>query len=178
MTNNFPSSYYNGKSRTVCFMMWPDGRYPTSMTDYVWVIILFPAPTLHRVTIIDLLSSIRYNLTILVLTYGIPMIVMFICYSLMGRVLWGSRSIGENTDRQMESMKSKRKVVRMFIAIVSIFAICWLPYHMFFIYAYHNNQVASTKYVQHMYLGFYWLAMSNAMVNPIIYYWMNKRLDC
>lgn len=112
------------------------------------------------------------------LTYGIPMIVMLICYSLMGRVLWGSRSIGENTDRQMESMKSKRKVVRMFIAIVSIFAICWLPYHMFFIYAYHNNQVASTKYVQHMYLGFYWLAMSNAMVNPIIYYWMNKRWDC
>ncbi|KAH8293692.1 hypothetical protein KR054_003075 [Drosophila jambulina] len=143
--------YYNGKSRTVCFMMWPDGRYPTSMADYA------------------------YNLIILVLTYGIPMIVMLICYSLMGRVLWGSRSIGENTDRQMESMKSKRKVVRMFIAIVSIFAICWLPYHLFFIYAYHNNQVASTKYVQHMYLGFYWLAMSNAMVNPIIYYWMNKR---
>ncbi|KAH8341826.1 hypothetical protein KR059_001037 [Drosophila kikkawai] len=143
--------YYNGKSRTVCFMMWPDGRYPTSMADYV------------------------YNLIILVLTYGIPMIIMLICYSLMGRVLWGSRSIGENTDRQMESMKSKRKVVRMFIAIVSIFAICWLPYHLFFIYAYHNNQVASTKYVQHMYLGFYWLAMSNAMVNPIIYYWMNKR---
>ncbi|XP_030374278.1 tachykinin-like peptides receptor 86C [Scaptodrosophila lebanonensis] len=143
--------YYNGKSRTVCFMMWPDGRYPTSITDYV------------------------YNLIILVLTYGIPMIVMLVCYTLMGRVLWGSRSIGENTERQMESMKSKRKVVRMFIAIVSIFAICWLPYHMFFIYAYHNNQVASTKYVQHMYLGFYWLAMSNAMVNPIIYYWMNKR---
>lgn len=103
------------------------------------------------------------------------MVVMLICYSLMGRVLWGSRSIGETTERQMESMKSKRKVVRMFIAIVSIFAICWLPYHLFFIYAYHNNQVTSAKYVQHMYLGFYWLAMSNAMVNPIIYYWMNKR---
>ncbi|XP_037950768.1 tachykinin-like peptides receptor 86C [Teleopsis dalmanni] len=143
--------YYNGKSRTVCFMMWPDGRYPTSMADYV------------------------YNIIILVLTYGIPMIVMLICYFLMGRVLWGSRSIGENTDRQIESMKSKRKVVRMFIAIVSIFAICWLPYHMFFIYSYHNNQLTTTKYVQHMYLGFYWLAMSNAMVNPIIYYWMNKR---
>ncbi|XP_036318266.1 tachykinin-like peptides receptor 86C [Rhagoletis pomonella] len=143
--------YYNGKSRTVCFMLWPDGRYPTSIADYA------------------------YNIILLILTYGFPMVVMLICYTLMGRVLWGSRSIGENTDRQMESMRSKRKVVRMFIAIVSIFAICWFPYHMFFIYAYHNNDVTSTKYVQHMYLGFYWLAMSNAMVNPIIYYWMNKR---
>uniref|UniRef100_A0A1A9WGY2 G-protein coupled receptors family 1 profile domain-containing protein n=1 Tax=Glossina brevipalpis TaxID=37001 RepID=A0A1A9WGY2_9MUSC len=116
-----------------------------------------------------------YNIIILIITYGIPMIVMLICYSLMGRVLWGSRSIGETTERQLESIKSKRKVVRMFIAIVAIFAICWLPYHMFFIYAYHNNRMTSTKYVQHMYLAFYWLAMSNAMVNPIIYYWMNKR---
>ncbi|XP_058984071.1 tachykinin-like peptides receptor 86C isoform X2 [Musca domestica] len=150
-SNTMTKRYYNGKQRTVCYMLWPDGRYPTSILDYV------------------------YNIIILVITYGIPMIVMLICYTLMGRVLWGSRSIGETTERQMESMKSKRKVVRMFIAIVSIFAICWLPYHLFFIYAYHNNQVTSAKYVQHMYLGFYWLAMSNAMVNPIIYYWMNKR---
>ncbi|KAI8129157.1 Tachykinin-like peptides receptor 86C [Lucilia cuprina] len=150
-SNTMTKRYYNGKQRTVCYMLWPDGRYPTSILDYC------------------------YNIIILVITYGIPMVVMLICYSLMGRVLWGSRSIGETTERQMESMKSKRKVVRMFIAIVSIFAICWLPYHLFFIYAYHNNQVTSAKYVQHMYLGFYWLAMSNAMVNPIIYYWMNKR---
>lgn len=28
----------------------------------------------------------------------------------MGRELWGSRSIGEHTERQLEAMKSKRKV--------------------------------------------------------------------
>uniref|UniRef100_A0A182S9C2 G-protein coupled receptors family 1 profile domain-containing protein n=1 Tax=Anopheles maculatus TaxID=74869 RepID=A0A182S9C2_9DIPT len=63
----------------------------------------------------------------------------------------------------------------MFIIVVTIFAICWLPYHLFFVYAYHNNQMTSSSYVQQLYLGFYWLAMSNAMVNPIIYYWMNGR---
>jgi hypothetical protein len=30
-------------------------------------------------------------------------------------------------------------------------------------------------YTKHMYLAFYWLAMSNSCVNPIVYYWMNKR---
>lgn len=63
----------------------------------------------------------------------------------------------------------------MFIAVVSIFGICWLPYHMFYVYAYHNPSYASSAYVPHLFLGFYFLAMSNTMVNPIIYYWMNRK---
>lgn len=67
------------------------------------------------------------------------------------------------------------QVVRMFIAVVTIFAICWLPYHMFYVYAYHQPNITSTKNTPHLFLTFYWLAMSNSMVNPIIYYWMNRR---
>lgn len=52
----------------------------------------------------------RYNLLIFGLTYIIPMTVMAICYTLMGRKLWGSKSIGEHTQHQKDSMKSKRKV--------------------------------------------------------------------
>lgn len=63
----------------------------------------------------------------------------------------------------------------MFIAVVSIFGICWLPYHMFYVYAYHNPMMTSSAYVPHLFLGFYFLAMSNTMVNPIIYYWMNRK---
>lgn len=63
----------------------------------------------------------------------------------------------------------------MFIAVVAIFGICWLPYHMFFLYAYHNPYITSSNNVPHLFLGFYWLAMSNTMVNPIIYYWMNRK---
>ncbi|XP_054263186.1 tachykinin-like peptides receptor 86C isoform X1 [Macrosteles quadrilineatus] len=143
--------YRNGQTRTVCYMMWPDGRYPFSMAEYV------------------------YNLVFLSLTYLVPVVAMAVCYTLMGRELWGSKSIGEQTQRQLDAIKSKRKVVRMFIIVVTIFALCWLPYHGYFIYAYHNNSVAASKYVQHIYLFFYWLAMSNAMVNPLIYYWMNNR---
>lgn len=51
-----------------------------------------------------------YNCVFLVLTYGIPMLIMIVCYTIMGRVLWGSQSIGEHTQRQIESIKSKKKV--------------------------------------------------------------------
>lgn len=63
----------------------------------------------------------------------------------------------------------------MFIIIVSIFAVCWLPYHIFFVYAYHDNDFINADHAQTTFLGIYWLAMANAMVNPIIYYWMNGR---
>ncbi|KAF2352183.1 G protein-coupled receptor rhodopsin-like [Trinorchestia longiramus] len=63
----------------------------------------------------------------------------------------------------------------MFIVIVVIFALCWLPQQAFFLYQYHDSQVLDTDHVQHIYLSFYWLAMANAMVNPIVYYWMNAR---
>ena len=67
------------------------------------------------------------------------------------------------------------QVVRMFIVIVVAFMLCWLPQQGFFLYQYHNSQVLDSAHIQHIYLGFYWLAMANAMVNPIIYYWMNAR---
>lgn len=67
------------------------------------------------------------------------------------------------------------QVVRMFIAVVSIFGICWLPYQAFYVYSFHNPAITSMTYVPHLYLIFYWLAMSNSMVNPLIYYWMNRK---
>jgi tachykinin-like receptor len=47
---------------------------------------------------------------------------MAICYTLMGRELWGSRSIGEMTQRQSEVIKSKRKVSNN-LKIVETFAL-------------------------------------------------------
>ena len=63
----------------------------------------------------------------------------------------------------------------MFAVVVTIFMVCWAPYHIYFIYSYHNPSITKMSYISHIYLGFYWLAMSNTCVNPIIYYWMNQR---
>lgn len=63
----------------------------------------------------------------------------------------------------------------MFIVVVMLFAVCWLPYHGYFMYQFIDDQVISYKHVQHIFLSFYWLAMSNAMINPLVYYYMNAR---
>jgi tachykinin receptor 3 len=76
---------------------------------------------------------------------------------------------------QLNNFASFFQVVKMFMVVVVIFAICWLPYHVYFIYTYHNKEVTTKPYIQHVYLSFYWLAMANAMINPAIYYGMNAR---
>jgi len=63
----------------------------------------------------------------------------------------------------------------MFISVVTIFAICWFPYHAYFIYTYHDKSIMSKPYIQNVYLGFYWMAMANSVINPLIYYLMNAR---
>ncbi len=63
----------------------------------------------------------------------------------------------------------------MFIVVVTLFTVSWLPYHGYFFYQYIDVDVITYRYTQHVFLAFYWLAMSNAMINPIVYYYMNGR---
>lgn len=51
-----------------------------------------------------------YNIVILLVTYMLPIVSMSYTYTRVGQELWGSQSIGECTAKQMESIKSKRKV--------------------------------------------------------------------
>ncbi|CAM1331981.1 Uncharacterised protein g10733 [Pycnogonum litorale] len=143
--------FKDGTYRTVCWIVWPDGPSQVSLYDY------------------------RYNIVFLHLTYVIPISLMAFAYTKMGRTLWGSRGIGEHISAQSTNIRSKQRVVKMFIVVVALFAFCWLPYHFCFIYGHYDKTIFMYDAMQHLFLGFYMLAMSNTVYNPIIYYWMNPR---
>lgn len=63
----------------------------------------------------------------------------------------------------------------MFVTVVLLFGFCWFPYHAYFIYTYHYKDVTTKEFIRHVYLFFYWLAMANSAINPIVYYFMNAR---
>lgn len=67
------------------------------------------------------------------------------------------------------------KVVKMMIVVVTTFAICWLPYHIYFILGSFNRDIYKQHYIQQVYLAIFWLAMSSTMYNPIIYCCLNQR---
>ncbi|RWS30686.1 tachykinin-like peptides receptor 86C [Leptotrombidium deliense] len=151
-SRTFDIRYSDGEERILCSLHWPDGVSGFSQTEYL------------------------YNIIFFVVTYVVPMVSMAITYSLMSKVLCGSKQIGEMTEAQRLAVKSKQRVVPMLITVTVLFGVCWLPYHVYFIYTFHRKEFTEHKFVQHLYLAFYWLAMFNSFLNPVIYCLLNKSI--
>ncbi|XP_021956485.1 tachykinin-like peptides receptor 99D [Folsomia candida] len=135
----------------LCYAEWPDGPQTESYQES-W-----------------------YNVLFLIFTYVVPITAMGYTYTRVGIELWGSKSIGECTQRQLDNIKSKRRVVKMMIVVVIIFSCCWLPFHSYFILVSLFPEITGFYFVREIFLGIYWLAMSNCMYNPIIYCWFVSR---
>ncbi|XP_075465037.1 neuromedin-K receptor [Ascaphus truei] len=146
----FPQCLYSKTkvmpSRTLCLLAWPG--YEKKFTYQVFVVLL---------------------------VYCFPLLVMGVTYTIVGITLWGGEIPGDTSDKYHEQLRAKRKVVKMMIVVVVTFAICWLPYHIFFIVTALDIKLDRWKYIQQIYLAIFWLAMSSTMYNPIIYCCLNKR---
>ena len=46
----------------------------------------------------------------MLVNYFLPLLILAVTYSRVGVELWGSRAIGENTVKQAESVRNKRRV--------------------------------------------------------------------
>jgi len=139
--------------RVICIGFWPDRSEETGESK----------------------TEFGYNVCFMILTYFLPMSIMSMTYAAIAKELWGQQAIGECTAVQIETIKSKRRIVKMMIMLVMIFGVCWLPYHVYFIVSSTNPEINFSPYIQEIYLAIYWLAMSNSMYNPMIYCVMNNR---
>ncbi|KAI4894274.1 hypothetical protein NFI96_016303, partial [Prochilodus magdalenae] len=149
----FPQCFYSSTKfysyRTVCMVEWPD--------DYGGK------------------HQLSYQIAVIILIYLLPLLVMLVTYSLVGQRLWGSKIPGEASDHYQNQIQAKRKVVKMMIVVVMTFAVCWLPYHVYFILGSFKRDIYNQHYIQQVYLAIFWLAMSSTMYNPIIYCCLNQR---
>ncbi|XP_078392675.1 substance-P receptor-like, partial [Cetorhinus maximus] len=155
LTLAFPQCYYSRTEqfpgRVVCYVDWPENA---------------DNGTRHETT---------YHVCVTALVYFLPLMVMGYAYTVVGRTLWASEIPGDSSDRYREQMNAKRKVVKMMIVVVTTFAVCWLPYHIYFLLYLFHPEIYQKKYIQQVYLTIIWLAMSSTMYNPIIYCCLNDR---
>ena len=99
--------------------------------------------------------------------------VMAVLYVLICRKLW-PRKIPENVSGKSRAVveMSKRKVVRLLIAIIVVFAFCWFPTyvnHYFLIIRPEQGHKLPAE-VQHV---LFWLAHANSAINPCLYVLLN-----
>ena len=74
------------------------------------------------------------------------------------------------------------QVTKMLVVIVIVFALCWLPLHVFNfaidIAPYLLDEI-KTQEDERLFLGLYygchWLAMAHSCANPVIYSFLNDR---
>ncbi|CAD5112552.1 DgyrCDS1762 [Dimorphilus gyrociliatus] len=119
-----------------------------------------------------------YTFFVLLTTYVVPLTILTATYGMVGVKLW-QRTTPGNADqaRDMQQLRSKRKVIKMLVVIVALFAICWLPLHLFMIVLDSVPSWTKKTELQPILNGIYytvhWLAMSNSCVNPIVYSFLN-----
>ena len=95
-------------------------------------------------------------------------LVCVLYFFMLKRLLYGSMLGGSQSS---ESMRSKKRVSKMVVIVVIVFALCWAPIQlMFLIQAFSTNMelVQSNTFIQ-MRIPATCLAYMNSCVNPILY---------
>ncbi|XP_070544934.1 substance-P receptor-like [Ptychodera flava] len=115
-----------------------------------------------------------WEISMLVATYFVPLSVLSYTYTRVGVRLWGRHCPGNaNQERDLNQRRSKQKVIKMLVVIVVMFALCWLPLHVFKLVGLYNPHLYDSDESQDrmriINACVLWLAMSNSFVNPIIY---------
>ncbi|XP_028174859.1 neuromedin-K receptor-like [Ostrinia furnacalis] len=117
-----------------------------------------------------------YRLILYIFQYVIPLCVITFAYAHMAMKLWGARAPGTALEsRDANHMKNKKKVIKMLVLVVALFALCWLPLQSYMLLQSFFPSINEYRYINVIFFCFDWLAMSNSCYNPFIYAIYNEK---
>lgn len=116
-----------------------------------------------------------FHITIFVVLYAWPLSITIVIYFLICRKLWLRKIPGNvTTTNRAAAEKSKRKVVRLLVIIVLVFAICWFPNYVDH-YIWYVRPDLLSSIPSEAQLCFLWLAHANSAINPCLYILLNSK---
>ncbi|XP_008068407.1 bombesin receptor subtype-3 [Carlito syrichta] len=124
-----------------------------------------------------LLQEIHSLLCFLVF-YIIPLSIISVYYSLIARTLYKS-TLNIPTEEQSHARKqieSRKRIAKTVLVLVALFALCWLPNHLLYLYHSFTHQTPADPSAIHFVVTIFSrvLAFSNSCVNPFALYWLSK----
>jgi hypothetical protein len=175
------------------------GRRATRLTImsavFIWILAIvcaIPAAVASYIKVLDIDSNKHINVChpfpdswgkhygkIMVIAkfliyYAIPLIIISFFYLLMARhLILSTLHIPGEMQTQARQVRARKKVAKMVLAFVIVFAICFFPQHVFLLWFYSDPVAADANYNQYWHafriIGFC-LSFINSCINPIALY--------
>ena len=120
-------------------------------------------------------SSKDYTLALFFSLYVFPLAIIGILYSIIVFKVWVRTVPGHTTaHNQLHEIETRKKILKICITVVFVFALCWLPFYAYLILnfiAANNNGCGVPEYVA--FLGLFF-GHANSAINPFIYIFYNS----
>lgn len=167
-------------------------RKPKKMTATIWIcaaIVTSPIIVIFKVTpfpspeikwscsqyfgqdpqLADTLSKVYYA-ALFALLYLLPLLIITVLYTIIGYKLYNRSIPGMSRSPTFRDRveRSKRKVAKVMVMIVTAFAICWFPAHAVHYYVTFQKEAVSRipPYAISLLL---WISHSNSAIDPFLY---------
>lgn len=112
-----------------------------------------------------------FQISFFLSSYIIPLSLIFVLYMLMLKRLWFGVAPGGRVSA--ESLRSKKRVTRMVVIVVVIFAVCWCPIQIVLVLK-SVNSYPITPFRIVVQITSHILAYMNSCVNPILYAFLSE----
>ncbi|XP_075429738.1 bombesin receptor subtype-3 [Ascaphus truei] len=124
-----------------------------------------------------ILQEIHSVVCFLVL-YIIPLVIISAYYFLIAKTLYNSTSNmpAEEHTHARKQIESRKRVAKTVLVLVALFAFCWLPNHILYLYRSFTYHSAVSSSALHLSATIFSraLAFSNSCVNPFALYWLSR----
>lgn len=117
-----------------------------------------------------------YVLSLAFFGYMIPLFALLVLYSKISYSIWRRNSSTNHlrTSRPVQAMlKTRKKVIKMFLTVILVFVITWLPLIIYV--GVLESYFGGPKRISYTRLTLYAIGLSNSVYNPFIYSFFNKR---
>ncbi|CAL8305995.1 unnamed protein product [Arctogadus glacialis] len=114
---------------------------------------------------------VDYSSVVMVLLFGVPFLVIVVCYCLMARALCRPKK-GLSQSRQGSS--SRQKSIRMIVVVLAVFALCFVPFHvtrtLYYAARVLHLDCALLNIINFAYKITRPLASVNSCIDPVLYF--------
>ncbi|XP_077479179.1 prolactin-releasing peptide receptor-like [Stigmatopora argus] len=117
-----------------------------------------------------------YAYSTLLITYVLPLSAVFVSYFCITVKLKKCVAPGHRTQEKANAQQArKRKIFRLIALLVSAFAVCWLPIHVFNMLRDIDIHLINKRFFLLIQLLCHLCAMSSSCCNPFLYAWLHDR---